>query len=125
MEWIEIICRWVLGLQLVFWGLNGFFHWKQIPPSAEPIDAFVEACIKTKFIMPTVKIFEITFGALLLTGSWTFVAWVALAPVVFVVTGLHAIYNKRFWEVLVPITLPFLVVLAFNFDKWLQLFKAT
>ncbi|WP_413289155.1 hypothetical protein [Bdellovibrio sp. HCB337] len=121
LEWLEIFCRWVLGLQFLFWGLNGFFHWRPIPPSAQPINDFTEACIKTRFIMPTVKIFEIAFGALLLTGKATIVAWAALAPIVFIISGLHLLYNKKYWEVLLPITLPFLLILVLNFEKWQNL----
>lgn len=121
-DWIEVVCRWILGLQFVFWGLNGFFYWKQPPASAKPINDFTEACIQTKFVMPTVKIFEIVFGALFLIETTSRVAWIALAPIVFVITGLHALYNKRSWEVLGPITLPFLMVLFFNFEKWRLIF---
>jgi hypothetical protein len=60
--YLEAGLRIILGFQLMFWGLNGFFNWVKIPPSGPVIENFVSACIQTKFIMPTVKIFEIVFG---------------------------------------------------------------
>jgi uncharacterized membrane protein YphA (DoxX/SURF4 family) len=111
MMWVEVIFRWILGLQLVFWGLNSIFHWRPIPPSSAAINDFTEACIKTKFIMPTVKLIEIAGGLLLLAGFHIDIALTALAPLIFVITGLHVLFNKKSWEVLIPITLPYLVLM--------------
>lgn len=123
MAWLELIFRWILGLQLVFWGLNGFFHWKSIPPSTDFINRFSEICVQSRFIMPTVKVFEILFGFLLLTGTHTSLALIALGPIIFVVTGLHAVHNpQRSWEVVLPISLPFVGVLLLNFESWRGLF---
>jgi len=110
-EWVELIFRWILGGQLLFWGLNSVFHWIAIPPSNKVIEQFTEACFKTKFIMPTVKALEIVGGLLLLSGFYTHLALLALAPLIFVITGLHLFHNKRSWEVLVPISLPYVVLL--------------
>ena len=122
LEWTEIIFRWILGLQLVFWGLNGFFHWKEIPPSTDFINEFSDVCFRSRFILPTVKIFEIVFGALLLTGAYTLLALVALAPIIFVISGLHLLHNKKSWEVLLPITLPFLIiVILYLMKSWADL----
>lgn len=121
-EQIEFILRWVIGVQLTFWGLNGFFHWKPIPPSAEAINNFTEACIKSKFIMPTVKVFEIVFGIFLMTGFCTLLSLAALAPIIFVISGLHLCHNKKSWQVIVPITLPFLTLVVLAYEKWKNLF---
>jgi len=123
LEWTELIFRWIFAGQILFWGLNGFFHWKAIPPSADFINEFTEACVKSGFIMPTVKIFEVVFGSLLLTGFARGISLIALAPIVFVITGLHVRHNKKAWEVLVPISLPFLILVILNFEKWNSLLE--
>lgn len=120
-EYIELVLRWALGFQLAFWGLNGFFHWKQIPPSSPAIDKFTAACFESRFIMPTVKIFEIVFGLLLLLDKATPLALVMLAPIVFVITGLHILYNKKWWEVLIPLSLPFALLVSMHYEAWLKL----
>lgn len=121
-DYIEFVFRWILGLQMAFWGLNGFFHWKQIPPSAKAINDFTQACLDTKFIMPTVKVFEIVFGILLLSGFFTLLALVALSPIVFVISGLHLCHNKNPWPVIGLITVPFLVLVILEHGKWRELF---
>lgn len=118
---IEMVLRWIFGLQMVFWGLNGFFQWKQVPPSAAAIDSFTAACIQSGFIMPIVKIFEIVFGALLLANIASPLALVMLAPIIFVITALHLLYNKKSWEVLVPISLPFWILVGFHHETWRNL----
>jgi uncharacterized membrane protein YphA (DoxX/SURF4 family) len=117
----ELTLRWILGLQLIFWGLNGFFHWKPIPPSAKVIDDFTAACMESRFIMPVVKVFEILFGIFLLANYAVPLALALLSPIVFVITGLHALHNKKFWEVLVPISLPFIILVALHYEAWLNL----
>ena len=117
-DYIELILRWIFGLQMVFWGLNGFFRWKQVPPSAAAIDHFTAACLQSGFIMPTVKIFEVVFGTLLLANTATPLSLVMLAPIIFVITALHMLYNKRSWEVLVPIALPFWGLVGLHHESW-------
>lgn len=118
---IDLVFRWILGVQLLFWGLNGFFHWRQVPPSPPSMDRFVSACFESRFIMETVKIFEIIFGIFLLVNFATPLALVMLAPIIFVISGLHLLHNKRAWEVLLPISLPFFVLVGLHYEAWLRL----
>ncbi len=117
----ELLLRYTLGIQLIFWGLNGFFHWRQIPPSAKVIDNFTTACTDIRFIMPIVKIFEVVFGVFLLANFAVPLALVLLAPIIFVVTGLHALFSKKSWKVLVPISLPFAVLVILHYEAWRKL----
>lgn len=116
LDYIEIICRWVFGLQMAFWGLNGFFHWRAIPPSSEGVTRFVDACIETRFIMPTVKIIEIVGGIFLLCKFAVLLNLLIFAPIIFVITLLHLFHNPKPWPVILPVTLPFLVVFAWHFQ---------
>lgn len=121
-EILEIASRWILGLQLIFWGLNGFFNWKQIPPSDPRIERFVQACIEIRFLMPTVKCLEIIFGVILLTGYGTVLALVGIAPILFVICGLHILFNKHSGRVVMPLALPYLIALMMNGAKFGTLF---
>ncbi|WP_347358719.1 hypothetical protein [Bdellovibrio sp.] len=120
-DYIEIACRWILGLQMFFWGLNGFFHWVKVPPSDPAIDRFVQACIDTRFIMPTVKIFEIIGGALLVLHIGVPLTLALLSPIMFVVTGLHILHNPKPWGVLVTTTLPYAALLFYHSSTLLRL----
>ncbi|MBC7371776.1 MAG: DoxX family membrane protein [Bdellovibrionaceae bacterium] len=114
MEWLELGARWILGLQFLFWGANGFFHWIAIPPSSDFINRFTNVCIESKFIMPVVKSFEIIFGALLLTGYGTQIALIFLGPIVFMISALHIVHNKKWSLAVLPILIPFLVTLVLH-----------
>ena len=122
LEWLDIGSRFVLGAQLAFAGLNGFFHWIPIPPSSPVIDQFSKAMIDSKFIMPLVKICEITFGLLLVAGLFVPLSLIVLGPIVLLITGLHLWHNEKPWGVCLPITLPYLIALALNFDSLRFLF---
>lgn len=119
LEYIEIFCRWAFALQMTFWGLNGFFSWIQIPPSGEGVNNFVEACIKTRFIMPTVKLIEIICGAFLMLKFAVLLNILLFAPIVFVITGLHLLHNPKPWPVIAPITIPFLVIFFWHLQPLL------
>lgn len=122
-DWMDLGLCWVLGLQFIFWGFNGFFHWKSIPPSPPFIEHFSEACVQSKFIMPLVKILEIVGGVLLLTKYYAFLGLYLLAPIVVVISGLHWFHNqKKSWQVLLPISLPFAFLLIIRFEDWKNLF---
>ncbi|WII72588.1 hypothetical protein QJS83_01725 [Bdellovibrio sp. 22V] len=120
-EYIEIGLRWIFGFQMLFWGLNGFFHWVPIPPSPKVIDDFVAACMQTRFILPTVKIIEIVFGAFLLFNFIVPVSLLVFAPIMFVVSGLHLLHNPKWAAVLIPLSLPYLVLLVVHSGSLLRL----
>lgn len=120
-EYFELAVRWIFAGQMLFWGLNGFFHFLALPPSDPVINRFTESCIETRFIMPTVKILEVVGGFFLLLNIAVPLVLVLFAPVVFVITGLHLIHNKKPWGLLASITLPFLLLLFFHHEALLRI----
>lgn len=120
-EYTEITLRWIFGFQMVFWGLNGFFNWIKITPVSETIDHFVQACIEVKFIMPTVKIFEILFGLFIVFNFMTAISLIALCPIMFVITGLHMLHNPKPWGVLFSYSLPFVALVILYSEDLLRL----
>lgn len=113
-EYVEIGCRWIFGLQMVFWGLNGFFSWIKIPPASPAMEMFIQACIESRFIMPSVKTIEILFGVFLLIGFAVPLSLMIFAPLLFVITGLHVFNNPKPWGVLLSFTLPYGVLLLLH-----------
>jgi uncharacterized membrane protein YphA (DoxX/SURF4 family) len=120
-DYIELIVRWIFALQMIFWGLNGFFNWITITPPSATLEKFVLACIETRFIMPTVKVVEIVFGAFLISGFIVPVSILMFAPIIFVITGLHVLHNPRPWGVLVTTTLPFTLLMVLHSEDLLRL----
>jgi len=124
MEYLELALRWIFGLQIAFWGLNGFFHWVKIPPSPPLIENFVQACIDTRFIMPVVKCLEVVVGILLLSNIATALCLAVLAPVMFVITGLHVLHNPKPGGVLLPLVLPYAGLWLLNGVVFMRLFHS-
>lgn len=122
MKNIEVAVRWFFALQMVFWGFNGFYHWIKLKPVSEVIDNLVDACIQTKFIMPTVKFIEIFFGVLLLFDFMTSGSLLVFAPIMFVITMLHVLFNQKPWGVLLSYTIPYIILLIYHKDTLLRLF---
>ncbi|MGZ3802247.1 MAG: hypothetical protein ACXVCL_18910, partial [Bdellovibrio sp.] len=104
-----------------FWGLNGFFNWVKIKPVAPAIENFVQACIETKFIMPTVKMIEIFFGLFLILGFMIPLSLAVFCPILFVITGLHVFHNPKPWGILLSFTIPFLVLLILYRSAFFEL----
>jgi len=113
MEIVELVIRWIFILQMLYAGLNGIFNFKPVPPSGPAIDAFVKACIDTKFIMPTIKLLEILGALLLINKQFAPLALMIFAPMMFVITLLHAMHNPKPWVVLMSFSLPYILLLYF------------
>lgn len=110
MKALTVALQIVVGLQYVFWGLNGFLHFKALPPSDERIQKFVERCYQTPGLMNGVKIIQILAGLLLILDTQVLAALLFLFPITTVISWLHLRYNKRKAEVLVPLSLPFYIL---------------
>lgn len=115
MSTIISILQWVVGAQLLFWGLNGFFHFKPIPPSDPRIEAFVTKCYKIPALMTLVKGIQVLTGGLLLWGVPPLITALVLLPIISVITTLHLLYNSRRLEVLAPLSLPYYILLVLLF----------
>lgn len=103
-----------LGIQLIFWGLNGFFNWISPPPSGPVFERFVKACYEVRFIMPTVKIFELMGGVLLMFSMTQEMGLQLLAPIIFVITGLQIFHHPKPWPVLGMLCFPFWILYFFS-----------
>jgi len=121
MDYLELSCRWIFGLQMVFWGLNGIFHWVTIPPASPKFQTFVDSCVDVAFIMPIVKTIEILFGFFLVLNFVVPLSLAVFAPIMFVIAGLHILHNPKPWAVLITILLPYLVLVFAHRDTLLRL----
>lgn len=119
-EYADLVCRWVFGLQMFFWGLNGFFHWIQTPAASPAMNRFVEACFEAKFIMPTIKVIEIVFGFMLLLNILVPFSLMVFAPLMFILTGLQIFLNKKYASFLATFALPYALLLALHSESLLR-----
>ena len=91
MRWAIIIVRTLFGALFLFTGLSYFFNLMEMPP---PEDAtaqqFMSALVASGYMMPAIKLVEVTAGAMLLTGLFAALGLVLIAPVVVNITLYHA-----------------------------------
>jgi uncharacterized membrane protein YphA (DoxX/SURF4 family) len=83
MFWAVLVARVVLGLPFFVFGLNYFLHFMPMPPSPpsdSPAGQF-GGLLYTSGYMNAVKVFEITGGALVLSGRLVPLGLTLLTPV--------------------------------------------
>lgn len=101
----------IIGIQFLFWGLNGFFNWIKPPENDEAFTNFILAAYQIRFLMPSIKLLQILGGLLLaaqITPTW---GVLILTPIVFGITLLQVFHAKKPWPVLAMISIPFLCIL--------------
>lgn len=81
--------RYVLGLMLFVFGLNGFLQFLPMPEMPEAAGRFLGAMMETGYLFTLVKLVEITVGVLLLTNRFVPLALVLLAPVSVNIVAFH------------------------------------
>ena len=84
MKILTLICRILLGLIFVVFGLNGFLHFIHMgpPPPAGSIPANYMSSLSGSGIMSIVYGMEVLGGALVLLGGTTPLGLVVLGPVI-------------------------------------------
>jgi uncharacterized membrane protein YphA (DoxX/SURF4 family) len=87
------IVRVLLGLLLLFAGLNKFFAFAPNPPHNEAATAFMMALVGTGYMMKIVAIVEIACGAAFVAGRFVALAAVVLAPVALNIVLFHALLD--------------------------------
>lgn len=67
---LTMVLRILLGLILLVFGLNKFFHFMPMPPMEGAPADFMGALGKTGYMFPLIALTEIIAGALLLLNKW-------------------------------------------------------
>lgn len=76
---LRIVLRIVLGLILLLFGMDKLFGF--LPMGTPAVDSFMNALIKTGYMMPLLGFSEVAIGVLLLMNKWKGFALVWLAPI--------------------------------------------
>lgn len=92
MKYAILGARSLLGLIFVVFGLNGFLQFIPLPPMGEQAGAFMGIFFGSGWGV-IVKVIEIVFGLLLLSGLRTPLALTFLAPVVVNIFLFHALLD--------------------------------
>ena len=84
------VARYLLGIIFLVFGLNGFLGFIPQPPPAPGPGALLGAFVASGYMMPLIKLTEISVGALLLANRFVPLALVVLMPVTLNIFLLHA-----------------------------------
>ena len=87
------VIRVLVGLLLLFGGLNKFFHFAPNPPHNEAATAFMGALAATGYMFPLIALVEIFAGAAFVAGRFIALAAVVLAPVALNIVLFHALLD--------------------------------
>ena len=90
---IAPVARILLGLVFFVFGLNGFFHFLEMPPLAERPGAFMGTLAATGYMFPLIKATEVVAGLMLLAGRFVPLALLLLAPVVVNILAFHLVFT--------------------------------
>lgn len=110
MEFLTYAIQFLVAAQYLFWGLNGFLHFKSLPASDPRIDLFVEKCFQIPLLMTTVKLMQIVASIGLFLNQIPLFWTAILFPITTVISVLHLIYNKKRYEVLLPLSMPYYIL---------------
>ena len=108
----------LLALQFIVFGLNGFFHFIQVPE----YHPFIKILVESGYLY-MVKAIEIAGAIILLLPKRRFLGLVILTPIIVNITAYHALLDHRNAAILVPLLAPFLMLVFFYRDRILGLAK--
>ena len=72
--------RYILGVALVFFALNGFLQFMTPPPMGDAANAFMAALFTTGYMFVLINIVQLVVGLSLLTNKYVPLALIVLAP---------------------------------------------
>jgi len=127
MSKLPMIARYLLGLVLTVFGLNGFFGF--MPPPDLPPEAMglMGAIVESGYLMTLVKIVEVLTGIALLTNRFVPLMLVVFAPVGVNIVAFH-LFLAPAPGAIAPGALVFILnwyLLFANKDKYEPLLKAS
>ena len=124
MDKVYVGARYLLGLILVVFGLNGFLNFIPIPAPADPMKLFMMALFATGYLMPIVKFIEIAVGICLLANKFVPLSLVILAPITINIFLVHAFLDPGGLAMGVVIAICQILVMKQNWSVYAPLFKA-
>ncbi len=119
-----MISRYLLGLILVVFGLNGFFHFIPMPPPSGPSGDLMMALFGSGYIIQIVKVVEIVAGLAFLTNRFVALAAVVFMPISINIFLFHAVLDPATGLVAYLVFIMSILILWSNKEKYQAMLKA-
>ncbi|TCO91436.1 hypothetical protein EV701_108164 [Chthoniobacter flavus] len=123
MKIAAIICRTLLGLIFLVFGLNLYLHFLKMPPPQGQAGAFMGALFTSGYIY-VVAAFQVVGGALLLIGRFVPIGLTLLGPVIVNILCFHAFLEPSGLPLAIVVAILFLVVFAYHRQSFAGVWKA-
>lgn len=117
-RYVPTVVRWLTGLWLFVFGLNGFLNFLPLPTVqlSEGAMAFSESLMKSGYMLPLIFATQLLVGALLLINRFVPLALVLLAPFIVNSMAFH-IFLEHSGIPMASLLLVFEVVLVWHYRK--------
>ncbi len=109
---VSTVARFLLGLILFVFGLNGFLMFLPLPPLPQGAMDFVMALVNSGYEMTLVKGMEVVCGLMILSGFCVPFALVLIAPIVFNIFFFHAFLAPQ------GMLVPTVMLILWSFLVW-------
>ncbi|MCU4162799.1 hypothetical protein [Carboxylicivirga caseinilyticus] len=91
MSKVALITRYILGVLLVIFGLNGFFNFIPMDAPTGVAGEFMMGLFKSGYVFPVIKLIEIATGVAFLTNRFTALASIVFMPIAINILLYHAV----------------------------------
>jgi hypothetical protein len=117
------IARFLLGLAMLFFGINKFYPLMEAPQPAADAGAFLGALGGSGYIFPTLGVLYLLAGLLLVINKAIPFALVLLVPVSFNIVAFHLAYDPQGILFAAVVAALNLFLIYTNWDRFKSLFE--
>ena len=122
MNTIAMIARYLLGLAMLVFGANKFFHFMPAPELTGDAASFMGALAGSGYIFPTLGVIYILAGLLLVLNRAVPFALILLVPVSFNIVAFHLKYAPEGILFAAVVAVLNLLLIYANWDRFKSLF---
>ena len=122
MNTIAMIARYLLGLAMLVFGANKFFHFMPAPELAGDAASFMGALGGSGYIFPTLGVIYILAGLLLVLNRAVPFALIVLVPVSFNIVAFHLKFDPAGVLFAAVVAVLNLLLIYTNWDRFKSLF---
>jgi uncharacterized membrane protein YphA (DoxX/SURF4 family) len=119
---LTIVFRLLLGLILVVFGANKFFHFLPMPPMEGPPADFMGALINSGYMFPLIGVTEVVAGLLLIINKWTGLALILTAVISTNIILFHLVFAPAGIILAAVVAILNIILMYANWKKFKTLF---
>lgn len=119
-----ILVRSLMGLLFLFSSITFLFNLITPPPSVGAMKVFSDGLEASRYLLPTVKVIELTCGLAFLTGRFVPLASILIAPIIVNILLIHAFLGPQGLPIAIFLVLANGLLAYQHRDSYKPLFKA-